>query len=428
MIACSPSMMVEAKRHPRNGAEPASWEEFVDAMHTAVHCSCCGAGGAGTHAARRARNPHPLFATGGQAWLARVPSAPPLVPVTRGRYILPGVTLRDPGPAPSGPVDLLVDGHRIARIAPAGEGALEGVHVVEVLRGQVVAPALADLHVHMPPDNALRLTPLFLLLTLRHGVVRVRDAGDPDGTATPAALALIASGALPGPDVHYTYSFVGDGPARWGNTLRLERPEQAGDVVAALARAGARWVKAYENLDASRIAALVEAAGAAGLQVMGHVPTALSVEEALLPDAQHGFGVPDPATLRRDHVLNRAIDWSSVTPARIARVVEACVSHGLAMTPTLSTSRNLLRMHCWAEERHARRRPAAPRHVPGGDLAPTPRSAGVPRHSAGGFRPRPRRVAAQARPGGGAGRGGSAVAAGHRHAAAVRRPRRGTAC
>jgi hypothetical protein len=332
-------------------AEAASWEAFVAAIQVNLHASCCGAGGGGATLARRT-SPPVLFAQGRAGWEASVRSAAPLLPWLRGRFVLPGVRLADPGAPPSAPVDLLIAEGRIERIAPAG-ATQASAEVIEALRGHYVAPALADLHVHMPAATVLRLSPLFLLLTLRHGIVRVRDAGDPDGSATPAALGLVRSGALPGPDIHYAYAFVGDGRARWGNTLRYADRAEAPAIVARLRAAGASWVKAYENLDAPRIAALVEAASDAGLQVMGHVSTGLTIEAARLPDAQHGFGVPDPATLRRDHVLNRAIDWQSVTPERIRRVVDACAEHGLAMTPTLSTSRNLLRLADWQRQRAA---------------------------------------------------------------------------
>ncbi len=313
--------------------------------------------------AARQRPPHPLISHGYQAWASTVGTSPPLLPWCRGRYVLRAVRLHEPGKALLAPADLLVADGRIAQVGAVGSVAAD-VPEVESLRGHVVAPALADLHVHMPAANALRLTPLFLLLTLRHGVVRVRDAGDPDGTATPAARAAVLSGALPGPDIHYAYSFVGDGAARWGNTLRLACVEDAPAVVATLSRAGARWVKAYENLDGPRIAALVAAAGEAGLQVMGHVPTALRIEEAGIPDPQHGFGVPEPQTLRRDHVLNRAVDWSSVTPRRIEQVVEACVRQDMAYTPTLSTSRNLLRLQRWSAECQAPDMRLLPRMYP----------------------------------------------------------------
>lgn len=44
----------------------------------------------------------------------------------------------------------------------------------------------------------------------------------------------------------------------------------------------------------------------------GHVPTRLAYEDALVPDVQHFFGVPPPASLARDHVIDRAADWQEV--------------------------------------------------------------------------------------------------------------------
>lgn len=336
---------------PDASANP-DWPLFVEAIHGLVHSSCCGAGSGAARMAAKPGTPHPLMQIGRDAWLARVA---PRAPLVKGHelFVLPAVILAEPDAPPSPPCDVLIADRRIVRISRAGTESYGDAPVLESLRGLTVAPALVDLHTHLPPDNILKLTPLFLLLHLRHGIVRVRDAGDPDGTGTPAALALLHSGALPGPALHYAYAFVGDGPARWGNTLRMARVEDAQGIVKQLRSAGASWIKAYENLDAPRIAALVDAAGRAGMQVLGHVPTALKLEDARLPDAQHGFGVPEPSTLRRDHVLNRAIDWASVTPQRIEQVVGGCLRHGLAMTPTLSTSRNLLRLERWQESRTA---------------------------------------------------------------------------
>ena len=284
-----------------------SWQQFRDSVHACVHASCCGNGTLGVMAATRSRSTPVLLAVGYRHWASTVRTGPPLLPWRGGSFVLRDVLIHEPGETPKATVDMLIADGRIAQIAPAGAVQWHEPDIAS-LRGQVVVPAIADLHVHMPAANALRLTPLFMLLMLRHRVVRARDAGDPDGTATPAALRLVLSGALPGPELHYAYSFVGDGRARWGNTVRLKRPEDAPEVIAQLQHAGATWVKAYENLDASRISALVAAAREVGLKVMGHVPTALAIEDAGIPDPQHGFGVPKPHTLRRDHVLSRAID------------------------------------------------------------------------------------------------------------------------
>ena len=189
------------------------------------------------------------------------------------------------------------------------------------------------------------------MLYLRHGIVRVREAGDTDGTATPAALELIESGALPGIDMHYSYLFVQSGQARWPNSAHFDHPEQADAIVRSLQRLGARWVKSYENLDVARVRALIAAAQGAGLGVMGHVPVKLTFEQALLPDTQHYFGVPLPQDLRGPHVINRIVDWQGVTPARIAETVEFCQRNALAMTPTLSSGINLLRLKQYEAER-----------------------------------------------------------------------------
>jgi hypothetical protein len=333
-------------------SDDASWEAFAAAINTTLHVSCCGGGGSGSHAAIDPPKRHQIMSAGYEAWRSGVMRHPPRLPQISGAYILPAVRMNVQGQGSDASVDIIITEQKITAIVAEGDGP-ENLPRIEALRGHYVVPALTDMHVHMPADNALKLTPLFMLLQLRHGVVRVRDAGDPDGTATPAALAMTLSGQLPGPAIHYAYAFVGDGRARWGNTLRMTAADQAPAIIEALQRAGASWVKAYENLDAERIAALVRAAGEAGMGVMGHVPTQLRIEEAMLPDAQHLFGVPEPAHIRRDHVLNRAIDWESVDADRIAQVVEACARTGLAMTPTLSTSHNFMRLQDWQTDRSA---------------------------------------------------------------------------
>lgn len=333
--------------------EEIGWFEFLTALQSLIHASCCGAGMGGAMAARPKTDLPGFARLGYQAWRRTIGSASPMVPVATGTIVLPGVTVVEPEVAPVPEVDVVIVDGRIDRIMPASTQAIEGARVIEPLRGHFVSPALADMHIHNPPSNIFNLTPLFLLLYLRHGIVRLREAGDVDGTGTPATLALIESGAFPGLDLHYSYSFVTSDNARWPNSIPFDRVEQADGVVERLSHLGARWVKSYENLDSPRVRALIEAARRAGLGVMGHVPTKLAFEEALLPDAQHYFGVPLPTDLRRDHIVNRIVDWQRVTPTRIAEIVEACRRHALAMTPTLSSGSNILRLQDYQDERQA---------------------------------------------------------------------------
>jgi hypothetical protein len=329
------------------------WSDFHQALHGLVHASCCGAGLNGALAARPTTS-RPSFATMGHtAWRRSVKAAAPLLPTVSGPIVLPEVTIVEPDRAARPRVDVFIDAGRIEHIVPTGARSAGTATVVEQVRGHFVCPALADMHVHNPPSNVFNLTPLFLLLYLRHGVVRLREAGDVDGTGTPAALTLIESGALPGIDLHYCYWFVQAGAARWSNFIPFDHPSEAEAIVERVAHCGARWIKSYENLDAERVQSLVAAARRAGLGVMGHVPTKLSFEEALLPDTQHYFGIPSPHDLRGDHIVNRIVDWQGVTPARISETVDLCLRNGLAMTPTLSSGSNLLRLEHYERERRA---------------------------------------------------------------------------
>jgi imidazolonepropionase-like amidohydrolase len=209
-------------------------------------------------------------------------------------------------------------------------------------RGAFVVPGLVDLHAHLPPDNALSLTPYVGLLYLAHGVTSIRDAGDVDGTAIPAARRMLGRGRHPGPRVFACGPFVGGAPARWKNTVVLERPEDAEAVVARLDDGGFDCVKSYDGLDVPRIRALEAAADRHGLPVIGHVPEGLAYEEALIRNVQHLLGVPPPASLPRQHILDRVADWHAVDDARMDVVVRATVDHGLVNTPTLVSTHQLV--------------------------------------------------------------------------------------
>jgi predicted amidohydrolase len=77
--------------------------------------------------------------------------------------------------------------------------------------GCFALPGLVDMHVHLPPDNALKLTQGAALLYLLHGVTSIREAGDLDGTAVAAARRLTSEAAHPVPRVFCCGPFVGAG-------------------------------------------------------------------------------------------------------------------------------------------------------------------------------------------------------------------------
>src|SRR6185503_1018088 len=243
---------------------------------------------------------------------------------------------------------LSVRGGQIREVRPATSADDAGL--LGELKGAFVVPGLVDLHAHLPPDNALALTPYTSLLYLAHGVTSVRDAGDIDGTAIPAAKRFRRKG-FPGPRIFACGPFVGGAPARWKNTIILERPEDAEAVVARIAAQGFACVKSYDGLDVPRIRALEAAADRHGLRVIGHVPEGLAYEEALVRDVQHLLGVPPPASLPRAHILDRVADWHAVDVARMEAVVRTTLEHGLVNTPTLVSTHQLLLYESYQQAR-----------------------------------------------------------------------------
>jgi imidazolonepropionase-like amidohydrolase len=222
--------------------------------------------------------------------------------------------------------------------------------------GCFALPGLVDMHLHLPPDNALKLTSGAALLYLAHGVTTLREAGDLDGTAVVAARRLGEEGAHPVPRVISCGPFVGAGKTTFKNTILLKDASEAeADAAARAVKAtGARFMKFYDGLTEPMIRALERACAKHDLKMMGHVPAGMLYEDARIAEVQHFYGVPEPRTLERDALVNRSCDWHAVDERRMDAVVEATLKYGIANTPTIVTNQNML---CYRDFDAARREP-----------------------------------------------------------------------
>src|SRR5258705_6490834 len=193
--------------------------------------------------------------------------APPRV-AAKGRFQIDGVTVINPMQGRRSNTTIEISGGAIAAIVNTQDSAPHD------FAGCFVLPGLVDMHVHLRPDNALKLTPSAALLYLQHGVTTIREAGDLDGTAVAAARKLEAEGAHPVPRVLSCGPFVGAGKASFKNTILLEDASvRAADAAAVRGKAtGATFPKFYEGLTEPMIRALEQAFAKHGLKMMGHVP------------------------------------------------------------------------------------------------------------------------------------------------------------
>src|SRR4051812_40588184 len=284
----------------------------------------------------------------------RRPAPPPIA--ATGKFQLDGVTVVNPMLDRRSNATIEVSNGAVAAIANTQAPASRD------FAGCFALPGLIDMHVHLPPDNALRLTPSAALLYLQHGVTTIREAGDLDGTAVAAARRLERDGHHPVPRLFSCGPFVGAGKAGFKNTILLvDASARAADAAALHVKAsGATFMKFYEGLTEPMIRSLEQACARHGLRMMGHVPAGISYEDARIAEVQHFFGVPLPYTLERDTLVNRSCDWHAVDENRMNEIVEVTLKHGIANTPTIVTNQQML---LYRDFDAARQHPTM-RHVP----------------------------------------------------------------
>jgi Amidohydrolase family len=280
------------------------------------------------------------------------PSAPR--PARHGRFAIDGLSVINP-----------MRGRQTGQTVAIADGVISAIFDTPLpspseFAGCFALPGLIDMHVHLPPDNALKLTAGAALSYLLHGVTTLREAGDLDGTAVEAARRVDREGIHPVPRVFCSGPFVGAGKATFKNTILLEDASAAGADAAALRVKGtsASFMKFYDGLTEPMIRALERACAKHGLKMMGHVPAALTYEEARITEVQHFFGVPGPSTLERNALINRSCDWHAVGEKRMDEIVEASLRFGIANTPTIVTNQKML---CYGNYDVARQQH---RHVP----------------------------------------------------------------
>jgi imidazolonepropionase-like amidohydrolase len=175
--------------------------------------------------------------------------------------------------------------------------------------GKFLIPGLWDMHVHIHD-------PAFLTLLVAEGVTGVREMGGVPATVRDWRE-RVASGRLLGPRIVMAGEIV-DGPdPTWPAISRAVRtPEEGRAAVAASIRDGSDFIKVYNGLSRESYLAIVDEARQRHLDVVGHVPfaiTAADAAEAGQRSIDHLSGVlegctsqPHPIAMGVDHAWHLA--------------------------------------------------------------------------------------------------------------------------
>lgn len=230
---------------------------------------------------------------------------------------------------------IIVSNGRIESIGPAPSASIPAGATVIEGRGRVVAPALADMHVHLRRRD--------LAAYLRAGIATVRNMW---GHADVAAMKReIESGTLAGPTVHSASNGLDGNPPQWPFTRLVLDARDAEAAVQEMVAAGWSAVKVYQSLPAVVYDSIMVAARRHGLAVYGHVPTSVPVLHALAMGQRsiEHLGGYDLAVTRRRGTGTFA--WAEVDESRFPELVQRTVEAGTWNCPTLAIYVHLAQQH-----------------------------------------------------------------------------------
>jgi hypothetical protein len=188
-----------------------------------------------------------------------------------GTLIIRGATMIDgTGAPPEGPVDIVVQGNRIARISPGGlpDSAVAAADRVVDARGMYVLPGFVDVHGHNgDPDKAPQPSYGFKLW-LAHGVTTVRGVGFGWGPDDPSLDQKRRSEAntIVAPRL-YAYAVPGD---VWPGGV-VDTPDKGREWARWAKTRGYDGIKFFNNEDPATFTAINDEAEKLGLGTVAHL-------------------------------------------------------------------------------------------------------------------------------------------------------------
>lgn len=233
--------------------------------------------------------------------------------VQRGTFALTNGRLIDATGAPAiEHANVIVRAGRIAAAGAADTTPVpRGVPTVDV-GGKTILPGLWDMHAHV---GLAEWGPVYLA----SGVTTARDMGGEFDVVTALRDAWRDGRAL-GPRLLLAGLVDGPGPASFGHVTAAS-PDEGRAVVKKYKDAGFQQMKLYSLLDKPTVAAVIDAAHAAGMTVTGHIPTGLSMRNVV--------------EMGMDHIAHLTVRDTPGTDA-MRETIAFLKSHGTVIDPTIS--------------------------------------------------------------------------------------------
>jgi imidazolonepropionase-like amidohydrolase len=261
------------------------------------------------------------------------------------RLVIRNVTIIDgKGTPPRGPLDVILEGNKIAAIRGAErrpDAYKNEAHVLDGA-GMYLLPGFINSHIHLHDERAGIPQPFEYeyKVWMSCGITTVRDVGS-DVKKAVAERRMSREGSIAAPRL-YIYA-----------TASGSTPEEGRKSVREIKEQGADGIKIF-GLDRDVMEAVVDESKKLGLKVAHH----MGVEETDARDAaslgvstlEHWYGIPDAAlkgsqSFPPSYNYNNESDrfrwagrlWREADPKKLEAVLEEMIAKGVAWVPTFST-------------------------------------------------------------------------------------------
>jgi imidazolonepropionase-like amidohydrolase len=191
-------------------------------------------------------------------------------------------------------------------------------------KGKFVIPGLWDMHSHHQGTGAESLD-----LFVAKGVVGTRDMGGDADFILPLRD-RVRSGAVLGPEIVASGPMLDDAPAGFPYRRRVTNAQEAIESVRDLKRLGVDFIKVHDHTPREVFFAIAAEAPKAGLSFAGHVPSAVTIEEAA--DA----GMHSIEHLANYRVFDDCSTGDTYSASDCARLFDKLAAKGVWETPTMA--------------------------------------------------------------------------------------------
>lgn len=190
--------------------------------------------------------------------------------------------------------------------------------------GKFLIPGLWDMHSHHQGTGAESLD-----LFLANGVVGTRDMGADLDFILPLRD-RINRGELFGPEIIASGPMLDDAPPNWPFRRRVTTTQEAKVAVRDLKARGVDFIKVHDHTPREVYFAIAEEAPKVGLSLAGHVPLAVTIDEAA------GSGIKSIEHLTNFRVFRECSGNEPYSAVRCQPLFDKLAAHGVWQTPTMA--------------------------------------------------------------------------------------------